>query len=471
MSADWGYWGFWGLVDTPLGFDNGPLVVSPSAPTMFTSYDGGASWTLRNASTSFDQPCWQPAAGQPQTITFGRNNLALTSRNPGAWLMSTGFGVAVSYDNGDNWGSASKGIGETVTFRCHSHPSRANWTFCGAGDLTGFIVNDGGVSGIGIAAFHEQPHYWTSDFGHGIAWGTGGALAFPGGTQLNGCLGQWITWDSPGAAPLNVVAGVNTSGVLNGVPLQFVGVTQSPDDQLDLLLLSSSSDYSGNFYPWAGTNLSAYTGGVVRSRDGGATWAHVTAQPESGWVGTVWDDVAQLSIDGGDASTRWWALAGRGLFLSRDRGETWGVLPTICGGQMTDFHASVVPDAVSGVGAVFVLAGCSEQGSALVRTDNFGASFRPVGNFSVPPYDAWPMASHATGRLALLAFANGAPTAHVWVTINATAESPLWTAVDIAERGHYLGTGVSGLEWDAVDPAILYISTNGHGVVVIVLET
>ena len=38
------------------------------------------------------------------------------------------------------------GLGEVVTFRCHSHPTTANWTFCGAGDLTGFIITDGGLS-------------------------------------------------------------------------------------------------------------------------------------------------------------------------------------------------------------------------------------------------------------------------------------------------------------------------------------
>jgi hypothetical protein len=70
----------------------------------------------------------------------------------------------------------------------------------------------------------------------------------------------------------------------------------------------------------------------------------------------------------------------------------------------------------------------------------------------------------------LLAFSDGALTAHVWVTDDFTAEPPAWTAVDIVDRGHYLGTGVSGLEWDAVDPSVLYISTNGHGIIVIKIE-
>lgn len=399
VSADWGYWGFWGLVDMPLGFDGGLLVASPSAPSMFTSTDGGASWQLRNATMAYDLPCWQPAEGQPQTITYGRNNIVVTSRNPGTWLMSTGFGVASSTDLGDNWGSASRGIGETVTFRCHSHPSRANWTFCGVGDLTGFVITDGGVSGVGIAAFHEQPHYWTSDFGHGAAWMGANGLAFPGGTQLNGCLGQWITWPEPGAAPLAVTAGVNTSGVLHGIPLQFVGVTQASDNPLDLLLLASSSDYSGRFYPWNHSEMSSYTGGVVRSLDGGATWNHVTVQPASGWVGTVWDDFPQLSIDGGDADVRWWALAESGLYISRDRGETWAVTSTQLCADAASFHASVVPDFRRGAGATFILAGCVGGASSLMRTSNYGDSFTPVGNFTAPSRPRGPLHRMRQGGL------------------------------------------------------------------------
>lgn len=464
------YWGFWGLVDMPLGLAGGLLVVASSAPnSLFTSTDGGGSWTRRNTTLSYDQPIWQPAAGQPQTVTFGRNNIVRSSRAspPEAWLMSTGFGVARSVDYGDNWGGASAGIGEVVTFRCHSHPTQGNWTYCGVGDLTGFIIRDAGASGSALAAFHEQPAYWKTDFGHGAAWSEvtqpgalGPGVFSAGGYQLS-ALGMTINWSAPGAAPLSFTPGVNTSGDLSGVPLQFSGLLQAADDPSDILLLTSSGDYSGNFGPWnASMPLSSYSGGIVRSLDYGKTWRHVAQQPPSGYSGTVWYDVPQLSLDGGDADARWWALVGAGLFLSRDRGETWGAplaaLPGFCG--------SVVADYARGAGAVYILGGALGSGAALQRTSDYGVSWSVVGNFSAMRSVAWPLAAHASGRIALLGYADGSPLAHVWVSID---QGATWTAVDLAARGMYLGTGVSGLEFDSVDPSVLYISCNGRSVIIV----
>lgn len=470
VAGDAAYWGFWGLVDFPLGFDGGLLVVASSAPSVFTSTDGGFSWTRRNASLSYDQPIWQPRAGQRQTVTFGRNNIVRSSRAspPDAWLMSTGFGVVRSVDFGDNWGGSSQGIGEVVTFLCHSHPTRANWTYCGAGDLTGFIINDAGASGSAIAAFHEQPAYWSTDFGHGAAWSAqapgalGPGILSAGGYQLS-ALGMTIDWSAPGASPISFTPGVNTSGDLYGVSLQFSGLLQASDDPADILLLTSSGDYSGNFRPWnSSMPLSSYTGGVVRSRDYGKTWRHVAQQPPSGYSGTVWYDVPQLALDGGDANARWWALVGQGLLLSRDRGETWGeplrALPGFCG--------SVVADAAHGAGAVYVLSGELGSGAALQRTVDYGVTFTVVGNFSAMRSVAWPLAAHASGRIALLGYADGSEFAHVWVSVNQGAD---WTAVDLRERGMYLGTGVSGLQFDRVDPSILYINCNGRSVIIVAL--
>jgi hypothetical protein len=477
-DAATGAWGFWGLVDTPLGFDAGLLVVASSAPnTIFTSTDGGDSWTQRGTNVTRDPPCWQPAAGQSQLLPYGRNNIVVSRRRPGVWLLSTGFGVAESVDLGDTWGWASAGLGEVVTFRCHSHPSTANWTWCGAGDLTGFIITDGGLSSRALAAYSHMPTKWAVDFGHGVAWdapttpGSRG-LSFPGGFQLGKSLGQWITWPDPlGAAPLAWTAGVNSTGVLAGVPLQWVGVLQAPDDPRDLLLLTANGDYSGTFDYWnESMPLNAYTGGLVRSTDGGGSWAHVAQQPASGFVGDVYYDVAQLSVDGGDAATRWWALAGVGLYLSRDRGETWGAspLPLCAGGS---FAASVVADTsvvTGGRGAVWLLGAgrdCFGNGTALRHTADYGATWTVVGAFSVQYLSA--LAAHALGRLAVVGTAPGDAVPHVHVSLDSGAS---WAPVDLAERGHYLAPGVSGLEWDAIDPTVLYVSCNGHSVVVVKLD-
>ena len=464
-------WGFWGLVDMPEG-PGGVLVVAASAPdTIFTSRDGGLTWAQRGSTVAYDPPCWQPAPGQSQLLPYGRNNIVVSSRRPGAWLLSTGFGVAASRDEGDTWGWSSAGLGEVVTFRCHSHPATANWTFCGCGDLTGFIIADAGASPKALAVFAHEPTRWAVDFGHGAAWdsfapGSRG-LSFPGGFQLGEVLGQWVTWPDPLAVPTSMawIPGVNSTGVLRGVPLQWVGVLQARDDPADLLLLTSNGDYSGYFHEWnASMPLAAYTGGVVRSRDGGRSWAHVQQQPRGGFTGTVWYDVSQLSLDGGDPDARWWALAGVGLHVSRDRGETWGGALPLCAGAK--FAANVAPDALGGAGAAWLLGAgaCFGGGGALRRTRDFGATWAVVGAFTVP-YLA-PLAVHASGRIAIVATAAGDPLPHVHVSLDAQT----WVAVDLAERGRYLAPGVSGLEWDAVDPTVLYISTNGHSVVVVKLS-
>ena len=465
-------WGFWGLVDTPEGFD-GVLVVASSAPdTIFTSLDGGASWRQRGTAVAYAPPCWQPAPGQSQLLPFGRNNVVTSARRPGVWLISTGFGVASSTDQGDTWGWSSAGLGEVVTFRCHSHPATANWTFCGAGDLTGFIIADAGASPKALAVFAHEPTHWAVDFGHGAVWDSFAAgsrgLSFPGGFQLGMVLGQWISWPDPLAVPTSMkwIPGVNSSGALHGVPLQWVGVLQARDDPADVLLLTSNGDYSGKFSPWnSSMPLAAYTGGIVRSRDGGRTWAHVQQQPPRGFTGTVWYDVSQLSLDGGDSDARWWALAGVGLHVSRDRGETWGAPLPLCAGA--DFAANVVADAAGGAGSVWLLGAgaCFGAGGGLRRTRDFGGSWAVVGNFT--SRFLAPLAVHASGRIALTATAAGDALPHVHVSLDGQA----WTAVDLAERGHYLAPGVSGLEWDAVDPTVLYVSLNGHSVVVVKLDS
>jgi hypothetical protein len=263
------------------------------------------------------------------------------------------------------------------------------------------------------------------------------------------------------------VPGVNTSGVLHGIPLQWVGVLQAPDDARDVLLLTSAGDYSGTFRPWnASMPLGAYSGGIVRSRDGGRTWAHVAQQPPRGFTGTVWYDVSQLSLDGGDVDARWWALATAGLCLSRDRGATWGdPLPRLCAGA--GFQAAVIADPTAparGEPGVWLLGAgaCWGRGAALRHSADYGASWTVFGNFSVP-YLA-PLAAHASNRLAVVAYAGSDATPHVHVSLDGAAS---WAPVDLAERGHYLAPGVSGLEWDALDPTVLYISLNGHSVVVV----
>lgn len=480
------------LVDTPLGYD-GPLIVACSyGYEFYSSSDSGASWTTLNATLSFDQPTWWWPSDP--FLPWGRNKVVVSKLHPGKWILATGFGVVASFDSGHTWGQSSDGFAEVVVEGCHSHPTIPNNTFCGAQDLGGFLIGDGGASGKAAAsAFAVAPVYWDVDFGKGaVVWtnithtGPDGvprpSFSFAGGAKHPAPgPGTWVTWSNPAdpSIPASLVSIDNTSGVLAGLAeLEFTDLLQSPDDPLDVLLGVCRGE--SWFAPWNATMpLSNYTGGVVRSRDGGASWQHVARQPPFGNAGNAWTEYRALATDGGDANARWWALAGSGLYLSRDRGETWDLTPAQPFDRTlgTNQPVAVAPDssaAMGGPGHAYSLTP-SRTGAALRHTTDFGASFSVVGNFSFPPVtslgldvqSAYPyLATHPSGRVALVATAlDDEPlTTHVYVSLDSATS---WTVVDRAEDGQYLGSGVTGLHWDAQDPTLLYVSTAGHSLVVV----
>lgn len=461
----------YGLVDLPDGPD-GPLVMCSDDSPLYVSTNGGAGWAVRNATVTANKPVWWTDFSGHQLLSWGRNGLVVSSRTarPGRWITATGFGVAVSDDGGDTWAWSSAGIAEVCMFACKSHPARANWTFCGAEDLTGFIVTEGGAAAI--AAFPREPAYWATDFGKGAAWhdlsaASTGGLSFAGDAQMDGSMGQWITWPAPAdpRADLSFIAIRNATGALNNVSIQLTGLYQSPDDAADLLLTGGW----GWFGPWNDTIPPyKYSGGVVRSRDGGATWAHVAQQPPAGFVGNTWTDFGQIAGDGGDADTRWWGVCNMYVYLSRDRGETWAQIPFVDAPLLPwGLQYALAPDAKGGAGHEWLLAAVG-NGTALRRTANFGASWAVVGNFTLPsdtagyPYPH--IASHRSGRLAFVAVAPGSTAPHVFASLD---DGATFLPVDDAARGEYLAPHVSGLEWDAVDPTVLYISTGGRSVSIV----
>ena len=133
-------------------------------------------------------------------------------------------------------------------------------------------------------------------------------------------MGQWISW--PGAPLSNVsyVPSASLPGVLRNVSIQLAGLLQAPDDPLDLLMLCG-----WGWYSWS--NSTPWDGGLARSTDGGASWHAPASQPPSGFVGIAYTDIGGLSLDGGDPDTRWWGMVNFGVYVSRDRGETWS--PTV----------------------------------------------------------------------------------------------------------------------------------------------
>lgn len=202
----------------------------------------------------------------------------------------------------------------------------------------------------------------------------------------------------------------------------------------------------------------------MRSRDGGQSWYHIKAQPRDGVIGGIYSDFGQLALDGGDVNARWYGNCNFGLFLSRDRGETWATVgPWGMWQQM-----AVKPDTLTGNGSVWVLSTLGPPGAALRHTADFGVSWTTVGNFTTLPYPApdyaYPFLAVREGRLALAAAAPGDAYPHVYVSID---NGDSWTAIDDARDGTALASNIMGLEWDAFDSGKLYVSTAGRSVAIV----
>ena len=69
-----------------------------------------------------------------------------------------------------------------------------------------------------------------------------------------------------------------------------------------------------------------------------------------------------------------------------------------------------------------------------------------------------------SGRLALAAAALGDSYPHIYVSLDAGAT---FTAVDDAAAGTAMASNVMGLEWDAHEEGVLYVSTGGRSVTVV----
>lgn len=138
---------------------------------------------------------------------------------------------------------------------------------------------------------------------------------------------------------------------------------------------------------------------------------------------------------------------------------------------------AIAPDAnpvTGGKGSVWAVVNTDAYGpgpgQALQHTKDYGVTFVPIGNFTVlnsNSNEGWPypvIASHAAGRVALVAMGPGDVVPHIWASLDSGAT---WTLVDDSAAGQYITPGVVGLEWDARDPSVLYISTNGRSIVTV----
>lgn len=235
------------LLDT-LDNDTVLVIASSYMNTFAVSRNSGGNWSTKNTTVISNKPGWWTNFNN-NWVPFGRNKVLKSKLQPDRWILASGFGVLITYDEGDTWSWSSTGIGEVCMYECQRHPTLINYTFCGAMDLSGFIITDigtqYGVNNEGAyysSIFNHESEYWNVDYARGVAWmdltndNPNVGLLTAGNAQLYGSIGQLIRWTNPW---LSNVTFTNSS-VMDGIDTftEFTGLFQSLSNVSDILLLT-----------------------------------------------------------------------------------------------------------------------------------------------------------------------------------------------------------------------------------------
>lgn len=141
-----------------------------------------------------------------------------------------------------------------------------------------------------------------------------------------------------------------------------VDLPSEGDYQIESLALAPSDP--GRVYVAAGNNLSAPEGSVLRSDDGGATWARPGQDFAVRGNNTNRQGGERLAVDPADADVVWYGTITEGLFVSRDAGVTW---------------TSVRTDTVAGETAEITWVLVSDAGDVYLGVAGIGVLRRPAG--------------------------------------------------------------------------------------------
>ncbi|MCC5804962.1 MAG: hypothetical protein JJU00_01420 [Opitutales bacterium] len=309
------------------------------------SFDGGDTWEslAMGLDPAAEPPAWRKP-GETQ-VAYGRNDLVEDPNEPGRWILTTGFGVETSVDGGATWTPASRGITEVVTFKPRFHPTDADRVYIPSGDLTGILIEDGGVSGRGRILRRDIP-LWPNDAWNSIDidWGSGGEPTwtvlgsyFNNNAQFSTSSDCGVSWTAtPGGSALG-----GGSGLPNWSPV--IAALTTGDEWLVALQQNvyRSTDGGASFSQvlttgFSGDSFSGYDnlqrgpgdvryfyrifGGLHRSADAGASWNPVSLD---GTFGTVVADPLQPSRLYAILYAFWPVEAEGSLLCSIDGGDTW----------------------------------------------------------------------------------------------------------------------------------------------------
>jgi photosystem II stability/assembly factor-like uncharacterized protein len=205
--------------------------------------------------------------------------------------------------------------------------------------------------------------------------------------------------------------------------------------------------------------------GLFVTKDGGATWAQVSAVPASGQNGGQYPGITGILFDakiggvvGGATQTIFASSYGNGVFESTDGGATWSSLP----GAPTDVEYA----AISPTGA-YIVAGNGNSAlwsySAGTWTNLTPPNQQGVAAFAINPANASEIVVLSGGGTANVSWDGGATWSGMDWNMNITSADIPWLAAANQEPGNGAWLSTGGTAFSATTPNQLILSA-GTGV-------
>jgi photosystem II stability/assembly factor-like uncharacterized protein len=212
------------------------------------------------------------------------------------------------------------------------------------------------------------------------------------------------------------------------------------------------------------TVYAATTEGLMRTYDAGASWKKVHDNPMAVDIEIIWADTNRVFVTCGSLDDN----AISGIFSSTDGGKNFTKLT---GGLPASYSGKAMITASNGQpGVLFASVGNAFQQEGLYRTANYGTTWQRVSTQNVAQYQGW----YSHDVVVSDAFANTI----IWVGIDTwkslnngftVTKKSVWSAWYFGEvpaggpegPGNYVHADIHRVYFDDKDPKKLYLATDG----------
>ena len=421
------------------------LAINPTTPTtlyagtdgdgVFKSTDGGTSWA-------------------PSLVDFVVAALAIDRATPTTLYAGTeNDGLYKSTDAGTSWQPAASGITNPSVYALAIDPvspitlyagTYGNGVFKSTDRGTSWIHANAGLATASVFALAIDPAtptiLYAGTYGGGMFKSTNGGTKWV--SASDGLAPRITTLAIDPATPATLYAGTFGSGVFKSSNGGTSWASRSaPISYVSALAIDPVTPTT----LYAGTDNAGPLNSVVKSTDGGASWAAATAG--------ITNHVYALAIDPVTPTVLYAGTSGGGIFKSTNAGTSW---TSVAGGVSTPYVVHVL--AIDPAATTTVYAG-TETGKVLKSTDG-GASWAPAAS-GLPGSGYRVMAlaiDRATpGTLYAGTFAGNGSNASSSGVFKSTDGGNTWAHVATG----LTSTNVLTLAIDPVTPTTLYAGTGG----------